>query len=71
MYRKKIREVIMRIGPAMEPKYQLSLEIIFSLYLMVFERIDVEKGTFTSYELNPTPQETRKRVYETIMNFPL
>jgi hypothetical protein len=36
---------------------------------MVFERIDVEKGNFTSYELNPTPEETRQRVYETIMNF--
>jgi phytoene synthase len=71
VYRKKISEVIMRIGPAMEPRYHLSLEIIFSLYLMVFERIDVEKGTFTSYELNPTPQETRKRVYETILNFTL
>jgi phytoene synthase len=70
-YRKKTREVIGRIGPAMEPRYRLSLEIIFSLYLMVFERIDVEKGTFASYELNPTPQETRKRVYETIMNSPL
>jgi phytoene/squalene synthetase len=70
-YRKKTREVIGRIGPAMEPRYRLSLEIIFSLYLMVFERIDVEKGTFASYELNPTPQETRKRVYETIINFHL
>jgi len=71
VYRKKIREVIMRIGPAMEPRYQLSLEIIFSLYLMVFERIDVEYGNFTSFELNPTPEETKKRVWETITKFPL
>jgi len=70
-YRKKTREVIRQIGPVMEPRYQLSLEIIFSLYLMVFEKIDVEKGKFTSYELNPTPEETRTRVYETIMNFDL
>jgi phytoene/squalene synthetase len=68
-YRKKTLEVIERIGPAMEPRYHLSLEIIFSLYLMVFDRIDIERGTFTSYELNPTPEETRQRVYETIMNF--
>jgi phytoene/squalene synthetase len=68
-YRKKTLEVIERIGPTMEPRYHLSLEIIFSLYYMVFERIDVEKGNFTSYELNPTPEETRQRVYETIMNF--
>jgi phytoene synthase len=70
-YRKKTREVIEKIGPAIEPKYQLSLEIIFSLYLMVFERIDVEKGNFMSYELNPSPEETKKRVWETIQKFPL
>lgn len=53
----------------MEPRYQLSLEIIFDLYLMVFERINVDKGSFTSLELNPTPEETRKRVYENIIKF--
>jgi len=68
-YRKKTREIIEQIGPAMEPRYRLSLEIIFSLYVMVFERIDVDKGNFTSYELNPTPEETRERVWETIMKF--
>jgi len=68
-YRKSTREVIKRIGPAMEPRYRLSLEIIFSLYQMVFERIDPDRGNFTSYELNPAPEETRKQVWETIMNF--
>jgi phytoene synthase len=70
-YRKKTLEVIREVRPAMEPRYQLSLEIIFSLYIMVFERIDVEKGNFTSGELNPTPEETKKRVYDTINNFSL
>lgn len=68
-YQRKTREVIMRIGPLMEPEYRLSLEIIFSLYLMVFERIDVENGSFTSYELNPTPEETKNRVKDTILQF--
>jgi len=36
---------------------------------MVFERIDIEKGKFTSEELNPTPEETRLRVYKIITNF--
>ena len=53
----------------LEPRYQLSLEIIFNLYLMVFERIDIQKGKFTTEELNPTPEETRERVYKTIMKF--
>jgi len=60
---------IIKIRPLMEPRYQLSLEIIFDLYLMVFERINVDKGSFTSLELNPTPEETRKRVYENIIKF--
>jgi phytoene/squalene synthetase len=68
-YRKKTRNIIVKIQPLLEPRYQLSLAIIFDLYLMVFERIDIEKGNFTSYELNPTHEETRKRVYETIMKF--
>lgn len=70
-YRKQTREVIKRIGPALEPRYRLSLELIFNLYDMVFERINVDKGTFTTYELNPTPEETKQRVWDTINKFPL
>ena len=68
-FRIKTYDVIKEIRPMLEPRYQLSLEIIFDLYLMVFERIDVAKGKFTTEELNPTPEETRDRVYKTIINF--
>ncbi len=68
-YRLKTYEVIKKIRPLLEPRYQLSLEIIFDLYLMIFERIDIQKGNFTTSELNPTPEETKKRVYETISKF--
>lgn len=68
-YRLKTLEMISKIRPFMGPRYQLSLEVIFDLYLMVYERIDIKKGTFTTAELNPTPDETRERVYQTIMNF--
>ncbi|MFA5819988.1 MAG: squalene/phytoene synthase family protein [Bacteroidales bacterium] len=68
-YRLETYDVIKQIRPMLEPRYQLSLEIIFSLYLMVFERIDVKKGRFTTEELNPTPEEIKERVYKTIMNF--
>jgi hypothetical protein len=36
---------------------------------MVFERIDIQNGTFTARELNPTVEETRARVHNTILNF--
>ena len=68
-YLHETREMIKRIKSFHEPRYQLSLEIIFNLYLMVFERIDIENGSFTTKELNPTPEETRQRVYDTIMAF--
>ncbi|MDP4278830.1 MAG: squalene/phytoene synthase family protein, partial [Bacteroidota bacterium] len=68
-YRQQTYLKIQEIKPLLEPRYQLSLEIIFNLYLMVFERIDVEHGCFTTEELNPTPEEVKARVYETIARF--
>jgi phytoene synthase len=68
-YRQKTYQIMQKIKPCLDTKYQLSLEIIFNLYLMVFERINISTGKFTTEELNPTPEETRSRVYETIINF--
>ena len=68
-YRQKTYQMIQEIKPLVEPRYQLSLEIIFDLYLMVFERINPESGSFTADELNPTPQEIRERVYQVIVAF--
>jgi phytoene/squalene synthetase len=68
-YRKKTYDVIQVIKPLLEPRYRLSLEIIFDLYLMVFERIDVENGRYTGEELCPTPDEVKERLYNTILNF--
>jgi phytoene/squalene synthetase len=68
-YRILTYEMLEKILPLHAPRYQLSLKIIFNLYLMVFERIDIEKGNYKSAELNPTPEETRQRVYDTIVNF--
>jgi phytoene/squalene synthetase len=68
-YRLKTYDIIKEIRPLLDPRYQLSLDIIFDLYLMVFERIDLKKGKFTTEELNPNPEETRERVFNVIMNF--
>ncbi|HLO57100.1 MAG TPA: squalene/phytoene synthase family protein [Bacteroidales bacterium] len=69
IYRKKTFEVIENIYPLLEPRYRLSLMIIFNLYLMVFERINIEKGKFTTEELNPSSEEIKERVYKTIEDF--
>jgi len=65
-YRLKTYEMIQEIRPFVEPRGQLSIEIIFAIYLMVFERIDIEHGTFTSKELNPIWQEIKERVGQVI-----
>jgi len=67
-YRQKTYDCIRAIWPYLEPRYQLSLEIIFGLYLMVFERIDIVNGRFTTNELNPTPEESKQCVHRVIMN---
>jgi phytoene/squalene synthetase len=66
-YRRQTLKIMEEICPLMEPRYRVSFEIIFELYMMVFERIDPERGTFTTEELNPTPAETRERVLKVIM----
>jgi phytoene/squalene synthetase len=68
-YRNLTYDIIQKIRPMHEARYQLSLEIIFDLYLMVFERINLNNGNFTAEELNPTPKETKERVLKTILNF--
>ena len=68
-YRQKTYEIKEEIKPLLEPRSQLSLEIIFALYLMVFERINIDNGTFTTEELNPTPEEIKAKVWEVIESF--
>jgi len=69
MYRNKTFSIIREIEPYLESRYRLSLDIIFNLYLMVFERINVKEGLFTYEELNPTSREIKERVYRTINDF--
>ena len=68
-YRRKTYDIIKEIKPLHEHRYQLGLEIIFDLYQMVFESIDIQNCKFTTEELNPAPEETKERVYDTIMKF--
>ena len=68
-YRKNTLKVMEDIFPMLEPRYRLSLQIIFNLYLMVYERIDIKNGNFSTEELNPSAMEIRQRVYDTITGF--
>jgi len=68
-YRNKARQTIDDILPLLGPRYQLSLEIIYHLYLQIFEKIDPHQGRFTGTELNPSPGDVRKRIQQTIDSF--
>lgn len=61
-YKEETIIMIDKIKDQLDERYILSLHIIFDLYLQVFERIDIENGTFTTKELNPIPEEIKERV---------
>lgn len=67
-YRIKTSRIISKISKGLELRYFLSLEVIFALYMQVFERININQGSFTMDELNPTPAEIKARVIQTIEN---
>ena len=55
-----------RFSPHLESPYQLSLEVLYALYLQTFERIDPGGANFTTEELNPSPEEIQHRIDLTI-----
>jgi len=61
-YSVRTLEVISRLSSKVHGRYLLSLHVIYQLYKMVFDRIDIAQGNFTTEELNPTPAEIRERV---------
>lgn len=68
-YRAQTLETINKIHDQLEPEGQLSLDIIFNLYDMVYQRIDPEHGNFSTEDLNPTSDEMKASVAKTIQNF--
>lgn len=62
-------EAIEKLQNDLSGRYLLSLHIIYQLYKMVFEKIDVEHGTFTREELNPTALEIKEKVLELVMDW--
>jgi phytoene synthase len=68
-YRAETEKVLESLAGRLTPRYMLSLRIIFHLYLQIFDRIDPDKGIFTTAELNPTPVEVKASVMECIREF--
>jgi len=68
-FQEESRQMLDDISPYLKPRYKLSLELIYSLYSQIFERIDIEQGKFTTEELNPTADEVMDRINETFRKF--
>ena len=68
-YRNRALSSVNNTIPYLQPKYQLSLTLIYSLYLQIFEKIDCEKGCFSTQELNPSPTEIQEKIDFTVRNF--
>ena len=68
-YRRKARAVIDQTSPLLAPRYQLSLELIYSLYSQIFERIDPVQGQFSTEATNPLPADVQARIQLTINGF--
>ena len=68
-YREKARKTLDKHYGNLQPRYQLSLDIVYNLYLQIFERIDSENGNFTEKELNPGEDEVYNRIESTVTSF--
>ena len=63
-YQEQTIGMLHKLSSELSGRYLFSLHLIYQLYKMVFDRIDVLGGGFTREELNPTPSEIRDMVME-------
>lgn len=63
-YGEQTLQELQNLSTKLSGRYLFSLHMIYNLYKMVFDRIDVKNGNFTRKELNPTPLEIRDKVLE-------
>lgn len=68
-YRRKARQTLGWLLPQLAPRYQLSLEVIYGLYLQIFERIDPAGGSFTTSATNPEPAQVQERIKDIVGAF--
>ena len=68
-YRIRSCAALDEVTPSMADRYRLSLSMIYELYLQILQRIDVESGSFTTGETNPTPEQIKERIEYTVAAF--
>lgn len=68
-YRRRARATVDRLLPQLEPRYQLSLEIIYGLYLLTYQQIEPNRGDFTSEDTNATPRQMQVAIEQIVSSF--
>ncbi|MFZ5980801.1 MAG: squalene/phytoene synthase family protein [Candidatus Zixiibacteriota bacterium] len=68
-YRVRARKEVDRTMSFLETRYRVSLEIIYQLYLQVFERFDPEHGSFSARILQPVAEEIENRIRSVLADF--
>lgn len=63
-YRQQTLSMIEKVSPLLQTRYLSSLHVIFHLYDLVYQKIDVENSGFSAKELNPTTNELKERLYQ-------
>ncbi|MCP4684092.1 MAG: squalene/phytoene synthase family protein [bacterium] len=68
-YRQRARATVDRLLPLLEPRYQLSLEIIYGLYLLTYQQIEPNRGRFSSKDTNASPERLQLRIEQIVSSF--
>lgn len=68
-YEIRTRETLQKIAAMLDGQNLMSLHVIYNLYKMVFDRIDIEHGDFSGRELNPAPREIKDKVFEIVSSW--
>lgn len=68
-YRGRARATVDRLLPLLEPRYQLSLEIIYGLYLLTYQQIEPNRGNFASEDTNASSEQLQARIEQVVSSF--
>ena len=68
-YRAKARRTLDNLTSLLEPRYLLSLEVIYGLYHLVFEKIDPRNPRLSGAEFNPSPEAIQHRLQTVVAQF--
>jgi len=68
-YRAQARRTLDRLAEHLEPRYQVSLEVIYGLYHLVFERIDPRGTSLSGAEFTPSAEAIQLRLQDIVAQF--